>query len=192
MQTTHLDAHMQGRSLIGIGLGISLLWALATSQAEGPQWTLPADGSFVQRSAAAEEIARFEGQARVAAVAHFAWTADGESEPAQLFAVLQLDAEALNRLPRLGSPVPILLVIESEEAARRLLPEDSAKKLLERRLENGSWKVELDIETYLSGVDCDRRWHAVEFGRVFSVVAMGPSDVAFEEQVATGVRGCGG
>ena len=183
---------MQRRSLIGIGLGISLLWGFAASQAGGPQWTLPADGSFAKRSAAAEDIARFEGQARVAAVAHFGWTTESESEPAQLFAVLQLNAEALNRLPRLGSPAPILLMIESEEAARRLLPEDSAKKLLERSLETGSWKVELDIEAYLSGVDCDRRWHAVEFGRVFSVVAMGTADVTFKEQVATAVKGCDG
>lgn len=182
---------MQRRFPIGTGLGIALLCAWATSQAAGPQWTLPADGSFAHRSAAAEDIARFEGQARVAAVAHFAWTADGESGPAQLFAVLQLDTEALDRLPRLGSSAPLLLMIESEDAARRLLPGDTASRLLERRLEEGAWRVELDIEAYLSGVDCDRRWHAVEFGRVFSVVAMGAADVALEEEVATAVRGCG-
>lgn len=183
---------MQRRSLIGIGLGISLLWAFAVSQASGPQWTLPADGSFARRSAAGEGVDRFEGRARVAAVARFEWTADSESEPAQLFAALQLDAEAQERLPRLGSSPPILLMIESEDAARRLLPGDTASRLLERRLEKGAWKVELDIEAYLSGVDCDRRWHAVEFGTVFSVVAMGTADVAFDEQVATAVRGCGG
>jgi hypothetical protein len=147
---------MQRRSLIAIGLGISLLWAFAASQASDPQWTLPADGSFARRSAAAEGIDRFEGRARVTAVAHFAWTADSESEPAQLFAALELEAEALERLPRLGSSPPILLMIESEDAARRLLPGDTASRLLERRLEKGAWKVELADGTPWSSDECSR------------------------------------
>jgi hypothetical protein len=186
---------MQRRVLIELALFCAIALACTLrpvpAHAADPAWTLPAGGGFAQSSQEGEDITRFLGSARVGAVVHFVWTAGIESEPAQLDAVLHVDADALQRLPYLGAPASHLLLIDSADAARRLLPEAIAEPLLEGRLAKGAWRVEVEIKAYLSGVDCDHRWHAVEFGDVLSVTAAEGTETALEPGMATAGRGCG-
>lgn len=117
------------------------------------------------------DMATFSGKEIVEGEFIIGWKFIDE-QPYQLEARLYPINESKLNLPYEEGGVPIgeLYLSTPEKAAQLLLPEDQARKILNRELVTAKGTATIEISGYTTAIDCDRRWYMADIVRVSSSI----------------------
>ncbi|WP_226665536.1 hypothetical protein [Microbulbifer aggregans] len=115
------------------------------------------------------DVATFKGDVIISGRFVIGWKfLDGE--PFQLEARLYPDDQSKMLLPHEAgqSQVEELYLSPAEEAAKTILTEDQARKLLKKEIVTTSGNAIVQVGSYSTAIECDRRWYMVDIIKLVS------------------------